>query len=246
MARVTWQVAYLVSRRDETPDAVTLVLGVPEWPGHLPGQHVDVRLTAPDGYSAQRSYSLAAPDHGAQVELTVQVVPDGEVSSFLARDYAVGDPIEVRGPVGGWFVWRPDAGASADPVLLVGGGSGVVPLMAMVRARHETGSAAPMHLVYSVRTPADVLYAAELERRARLDDGLTVTLAYTRSAVEGDPRGAHRITPDELAAWAPVRSGQRVYVCGPTGFVDAVADTLVDLGHDEHTIRTERFGPSGG
>ncbi len=246
MARVTWQVAYLVSHRDETPDAVTLVLGVPEWPGHLPGQHVDVRLTAPDGYSAQRSYSLAAPDRGAQVELTVQVVPDGEVSAFLARDYAVGDPVELRGPVGGWFVWRPDTDASAEPVLLVGGGSGVVPLMAMVRARHKSGSAAPMHLVYSVRTPADVLYAAELERRGRLDDGLTVTLAYTRSAPEGDARGAQRITADELAAWAPVQSGQRVYVCGPTGFVDAVADALVDLGHDEHTIRTERFGPSGG
>ena len=246
MARVTWQVAYLVSRRDETPDAVTLVLGVPEWPGHLPGQHVDVRLTAPDGYSAQRSYSLAAPDHGAQVELTVQVVQDGEVSPFLARDYAVGDPVELRGPVGGWFVWDPGADASAAPVLLVGGGSGVVPLMAMLRARHESVSPAPMHLVYSVRTPSDVLYAAELERRARLDDGLTVTVAYTRSAPEGDTRGAHRITADELAAWAPVRNGQRVYVCGPTAFVDAVADALVDLGHDEHTIRTERFGPSGG
>ncbi|WP_076262933.1 ferredoxin reductase [Intrasporangium flavum] len=246
MARVTWQVAYLVSRKDETPDAVTLVLGVPEWPGHLPGQHVDVRLTAPDGYSAQRSYSLAAPDHGAQVELTVQVVQDGEVSSFLARDYAVGDPVEVRGPVGGWFVWSPQVGAAAAPVLLLGGGSGVVPLMAMVRARHESGSTAPMHLVYSVRTPADVLYADELERRGRLDDGLTVTVAYTRSAPPGDARGAHRITAEELAAWAPYREGQRTYVCGPTGFVDAVADALVDLGHDEHTIRTERFGPSGG
>jgi len=246
MATVAWQVAYLVSRRDETPEAVTLTLGVPGWPGHLPGQHVDVRLTAEDGYSTQRSYSIAAPDHGAQLELTVQVVADGEVSPFLARDLAVGDPVEVRGPVGGWFVWHPPPDGADDPVLLVGGGSGVVPLMAMVRGRHESGGRAPMNLVYSVRTPEDVLYRDELERRARLDDGLTVTIAYTRSAPESDARGARRITAGELGSWAPARPGLRTYVCGPTGFVDAVADALVDLGHGEHTIRTERFGPSGG
>jgi ferredoxin-NADP reductase len=259
MARVTWQVAYLVSRKDETPDAVTLVLGVPEWRGHLPGQHVDVRLTAPDGYTAQRSYSLAAPDHGARVELTVQVLAEGEVSPFLGRELTVGDPVEVRGPVGGWFVWRPDVDGSAGsdraqaagagsggPVLLLGGGAGVVPLMAMVRARHESGSRVPMHLVYSVRTPADVIYADELERRARLDDGLMVSIVHTRSAPEADPRGAQRVTPEELARWAPVGTGLRTYVCGPTAFVDAVSDALVELGHDEHTIRTERFGPGGG
>ena len=244
MTRVTWQVAYLVSRKDETADSVTLVLGVPEWPGHLPGQHVDVRLTADDGYSTQRSYSLAAPDRGGQVELTVQVVEDGEVSPFLARDLAIGDPIELRGPIGGWFVWDP---ARSGAVFLLGGGSGVVPLMAMVRARHEAGSAVPMHLVYSVRSPADVLYADELARRARLGDGLTVTIAYTRSAPEGDSRGAHRVSAEELAAWAPsAGSGVATYVCGPTAFVDTMANALVDLGHDEHTIRTERFGPSGG
>ena len=243
-ARVYWQAAYLVSRKDETADAVTLVLGVPEWPGHLPGQHVDVRLTAEDGYSTQRSYSLAAPDHGAHVELTVQVVDDGEVSPFLARDLAIGDPVELRGPIGGWFVWDP---ARGGPVFLLGGGSGVVPLMAMVRARHEAGTTSPMHLVYSVRAPADVLYADELARRARPDDGLTVTIAYTRTAPEGDARGARRVTGDEIARWAPSpASGVTTYVCGPTGFVDAMADALVDLGHDEHTIRTERFGPSGG
>jgi ferredoxin-NADP reductase len=242
--RVTWQAAYLVSRKDETTDAVTLVLGVPEWPGHLPGQHVDVRLTAEDGYSTQRSYSLAAPDRGGQVELTVQVVEDGEVSPFLARDLAIGDPVELRGPIGGWFVWDP---ARSGAVFLLGGGSGVVPLVAMVRARHDAGSAAPMHLVYSVRRPADVLYADELARRARHDDGLTVTIAYTRSAPDADARGAGRVTAAELAGWAPAPgSGVTTYVCGPTGFVDAMAEALVDLGHDEHQIRTERFGPSGG
>ena len=250
MARVTWQPAYLVSRKDETAEAVTLAFGVPEWPGHLPGQHVDVRLTAADGYSTQRSYSIATPDHGGSVDLTVQVVEDGEVSPVLARDLAIGDPVEIRGPIGGWFVWPP---AQAGPVLLVGGGSGVVPLMAMVRARHEAGSAAPMHLVYSVRTPADVLYAAELERRARLDDGLRVTMVFTRSAPDASAgsaasaRGVGRIRLDELGEWAfPVGSGAVTFVCGPTGFVDAVANSLVDLGHDEHSIKTERFGPSGG
>jgi ferredoxin-NADP reductase len=244
VARVTWRAAYLVSRKDETAEAVTLVFGVTDWPGHLPGQHVDVRLTAPDGYSTQRSYSIATPDHGASLDLTVQVVEDGEVSPFLARDLAIGDPVELRGPIGGWFVWRP---TQVEPVLLVAGGSGLVPLMAMVRARHEEGNASPMHLVYSVRTPGDVLYAAELERRARLDDGLRVTFAYTRSAPDGSPRPAGRIRPEELAEWAPAAgSGAVSYVCGPTGFVDAVANTLVDLGHDEHSIRTERFGPTGG
>ena len=157
--RVLWRRADLIERRYETANAVTLVLDAAGWPGHLPGQHVDVRLTAEDGYSTQRSYSLAAPHRGEQVELTVQVVPDGEVSPFLARGLAIGDPIEVRGPVGGWFVWEPDADGH---VMLIGGGSGVVPLMAMVRARQEAGNGSPMRLVYSVRTPQDVFYANKI------------------------------------------------------------------------------------
>jgi ferredoxin-NADP reductase len=238
--RLGWRRAQLVARRDESPSAVTLVLGVPGWPGHVAGQHVDVRLTADDGYSTQRSYSLAAPDHGARVELTVQVVADGEVSPFLARGLAVGDPVELRGPIGGWFVWRP---GQPQRVLLLAGGSGVVPLMAMVRARHESGTTTPMHLVYSVRTPTDVFYADELRQRADQDDGLRVTVVHTREAPAGSQRAAHRLDAADLAALVRPTAGDLLtFVCGPTGFVDAVADALVSLGHDAAAIRTERYG----
>jgi ferredoxin-NADP reductase len=239
-ARLGWRRAELVARRGETPAAVTLVLGVPGWPGHLAGQHVDVRLTAGDGYSTQRSYSLATPDHGARIELTVQVVDDGEVSPFLARGLVVGDPVELRGPVGGWFVWRP---GQPQRVLLLAGGSGVVPLMAMVRARHESGSAVPMHLVYSVRTPADVIYAGELRQRADQDDGLRVTVVHTREAPSGAERRPHRLDATDLASlvW-PAAGDVLTFVCGPTGFVDAVSDALVSLGYGANGIRTERFG----
>jgi ferredoxin-NADP reductase len=242
-ARLSWLEARLVGRRREGCSAVTLLFDVPGWPGHLPGQHVDVRLTAADGYSAQRSYSLAAPGRGARVELTVQVIETGEVSPFLARDLRLGDPVELRGPVGGWFVWPPE---QTGPVLLLGGGSGVVPLMAMVRARHETGSRAPFQLVYSVRGPGDAFYAAELDRLARRDGGLRVAVLYSRTAPVGSSRPAGRLRPAELAelAW-PAAQGPMNFVCGPTAFVDEVAGTLVSLGHPGHLIRTERFGASG-
>ena len=238
--RLAWQRAELVERREETAQASTLVLSVPGWPGHEAGQHVDVRLTAADGYSTQRSYSLAAPDHGAQVELTVQAVSGGEVSPFLVRDLAVGDPVELRGPVGGWFVWRPD---QPHRVLLLAGGSGVVPMMAMVRARHESGSPSLMRLVYSIRAPTDVLYADELRQRADQDDGLEVTIVHTRSAPPGSTRSAARLDREELAglAWPPA-DDVLTYVCGPTRFVDAIAAALVDAGYDERAVRTERFG----
>jgi len=238
--RLGWRRAELVGRRDETPTVATLVLGVPGWPGHLAGQHVDVRLTAEDGYSTQRSYSLATPDHGARIELTVQVLDDGEVSPFLVRGLAVGDAVELRGPIGGWFVWHP---RQPQRVLLVAGGSGVVPLMAMLRARHESGGGAPMHLVYSVRTPADVIYADELRQRADQDAGLRVTVVHTREAPTGSPRSAHRLDAADLAAlvW-PAADDVLTFVCGPTGFVDAVSDALVRLGQDAQAIRTERFG----
>jgi ferredoxin-NADP reductase len=242
--RLQWQVARLSGVRDETPTARTLELEVDGWPGHLPGQHVDVRLTAEDGYSVQRSYSLAAPADGERIELTVQRVPDGEVSPFLVADYRLGDPIEVRGPVGGWFVWQP---GEPDPVLLVAGGSGIVPLMAMLRERRAARSRVPFRLVYSVRTPSEIYYADELRRRDRDDPGLDVTVVHTRTAPDGSARPPGRLTAAELAAagW-PAELRPRCYVCGPTGFVEAVAAMLVAAGHPEEQIRTERFGPTGG
>ena len=238
-----WLPARLVERRVETPTAQTLLLEVPGWPAHLPGQHVDIRLTAPDGYQAARSYSLAAPADGDRIELTVQRVPDGEVSPFLIETYREGDPVEVRGPVGGWFIWRP---AQTDPVLLVGGGSGVVPLMAMVRARRAAGSRAPFRLIYSVRTPTDVFYADELRRRVRDDAGLDVAFVYTREAPEEWQGEPHRLNLADVNThgWPPDLE-PLVYVCGPTGFVETVSDLLVGLGHPAPRVRTERFGPTG-
>jgi ferredoxin-NADP reductase len=243
--RLRWRVATLVGQREETPTTRTLVLDVPGWPGHLAGQHVDVRLTAEDGYSTQRSYSIASAPNGALLELTVQRVSDGEVSPYLAADLLDGDLLELRGPVGGWFVWRPE---QAEPVLLVAGGSGIVPLMAMVRARRQAqmryGPAAPFRLLYSVRTPADRMYLAELQTP---DPGLDVTFLYTRQAPEGWARRPGRITEADLAAVAWPPSAQATsYVCGPTGFVEHAADLLVGLGQDPGRIRTERFGPTGG
>jgi ferredoxin-NADP reductase len=240
--RRTWRPAVLVKRRPETPSACTLVLEVPGWPGHLAGQHLDVRLTAPDGYQAARSYSLAAPPDGEQIEVTVQGVPDGEVSTYLAGDARPGDSVEVRGPVGGWFVWKPE---QSGPVLLVAGGSGVVPLMAMIRTRDGI-SGAPFRLIYSIRSPEDRIYYDELRRRAAEDGGLDVTFVYTRAAPEDEPRRVGRISLDDLVSYGwPAEQEPTCYVCGPTGFVETVSDLLIFLGHDSTRIRTERFGPSG-
>ena len=240
-ARRAWRPAVLVDRRTETPSARTLVLEVDDWAGHLAGQHVDVRLTAEDGYQTARSYSLAAPVDGRRLEITVQRTAGGEVSPFLADDLGVGDRVEVRGPLGGWFVWRPTDPA---PVLLVAGGSGVVPLMAMIRARAGE-SRAPFRLVYSVRTPEDRIYAAELRRRAAEDGGLDVAYVYTRRAPSDGPRPPGRIRADDLVAhgWPPDFE-PTCYVCGPTPLVEAVAGLLVGAGHDPDRIRTERFGGS--
>jgi ferredoxin-NADP reductase len=244
-------VGTVAATRDETATARTIVLDVPGWPGHLAGQHVDVRLTAQDGYSTERSYSIASapPDGGAGppvVELTVQRLEDGEVSPYLTQTLAVGYPLELRGPVGGWFVWNPD-GPASRPVLLVAGGSGVVPLMAMIRERAAAGSHAPFKLIYSVRDPAALLYAGELERREQAGDGLEVTYVYTRAAPPGSSQPTGRINATTLASagWPPEES-PAVFVCGPTGFVEAVADLLVRAGHGAGAIKTERFGPSGG
>jgi ferredoxin-NADP reductase len=243
LGRLTWLVGTVAAVREETPTARTIVLAVPGWSGHQAGQHVDVRLTAPDGYSAQRSYSIASPPGGTGLELTVQRLADGEVSPYLTEVLAPGDPLELRGPIGGWFVWRAE---DTGPVLLVAGGSGVVPLMAMIRARALSGSRAPFRLVYSVREPETALYASELSELATADTGLEVTYVYTRSTPAGWPMPAGRINADILTAGQPARPGLSVFVCGPTGFVEAAADLLVDAGHEPGTIKTERFGPSGG
>lgn len=236
--RLTWRVAKLIEARAETATARTLVLDVPDWPGHLAGQHVDLRLRAEDGYTAQRSYSLASA--GDRVELTVQRIAEGEVSPYLTDTFAVGDPIELRGPVGGWFVWRT---TDTAPVLLVAGGSGVVPLMAMVRSRGMADSRVPFRLLYSTRTPNDAIYTEELRSRGLGDHGLDVIHLYTRQAPPEDNRGVGRLTAADLVQWGwPPEFEPAVFVCGPTGFVEAAADLLVDAGHEPKRIKTERFG----
>ncbi|QJW38189.1 oxidoreductase [Cellulosimicrobium protaetiae] len=249
------------------------MLEVPAWPGHLAGQHVDLRLTAPDGYTAERSYSIGSaatraslpddapspgasptgvrdgvdPDGGspARVEVTVQRVPGGEVSTYLTDVFTVGDPIELRGPIGGWFVWSPEHDAGT-PVLLAAGGSGLVPLMAMLRTRRDAGDRTPFRLVYSVRRPEDRLYVDDLDRLAAAHDGLDTQVVFTRSAPLGAMRGPGRLERRDLAAWGwPAEIEPACFVCGPTGFVEAVARQLVSLGHDPARVKTERFGPAG-
>jgi len=234
-----WQAATVLAVHDETPTARTFRLKLPAPHPHLPGQHYVVRLTAPDGYSATRSYSVAsASESSGEIELTVEKLVDGEVSEFLHDVVAPGDELEVRGPIGGFFAWRGDR-----PALLVGGGSGVVPLMAMIRARGAVRGRQPFRLIYSVRTPADVCYAEELRRRVRDDAGLDVHLLYTRKAPEDSPATPKRIDVATLNThgWPP-DFGASCFVCGPTGFVEAAADILVALGHEPRRIRTERFG----
>jgi ferredoxin-NADP reductase len=230
----------VVAIRPETATTSTLTLEVPDWPGHRAGQHVDVRLTAPDGYTTQRSYSIASATDSSTVDLTVQGVPDGEVSSYLVGVAMNGDQFELRGPIGGYFVWEPSA---VDPVLLVAGGSGVVPLMAMIRTRAEAGSRVPFRLVYSVRDPDSAIYATELVRRVRDDRGLDVSYVYTRAAPPDHPYPPGRLDAARLAeAGWPAQLTPLCYVCGPTGFVEAAADLLVADGHPAERIRTERYG----
>ena len=235
--RLNWLVATVTATRDETATARTLVLDVPGWPGHRAGQHVDVKLTAEDGYSAQRSYSIASAPDGQRLELTVQRIGDGEVSPYLTGVLAPGDPLELRGPIGGWFVWDP---SSTAPVLLVAGGSGVVPLMSIIRANNKK---VPVRLIYSVRSPADVLYAPELSERARVSP-LDLAYLYTRAAPAGQPTGRISANVVAAAAWPP-DGKPAIFVCGPTGFVETAADLLVAAGHDPASVKTERFGPTG-
>ena len=241
-----WLVATVKETTDETATARTLTLDVPGWPGHQPGQHVTVRLTAEDGYSAQRDYSIAsAPQTGAEaastVQITVQRLDDGEVSPYLTDIAEPGDQVELRGPIGGWFTWP---SSDPRPLLLVAGGSGVVPLMSMIRTHAEVKSRVPVRLIYSARTPADVIYAEELSERVR-DSPLTVTHLYTRWWPGDPPAGSRvgRIDADVVAQAAfPPEWNPLAFVCGPSGFVEAAAALLIAAGYPPFTIKTERFG----
>ena len=242
---ITWQLATVAAIHDETPRVKTISLDVPGWTSHRPGQHVDIRLTAADGYQAERSYSIASPStEQPRIELTVERVMDGEVSPFLIDELMLGDRFEVRGPIGGYFVW--DA-AAADPVLLIGGGSGVVPLMAMIRQRARVQSGTPCTLLYSSRSPDDVIYAAELEQLAARDDGLRVVQTFTRVQPPGWSGYARRI---DMAMIGDVleTTGRmaQAFICGPTPLVESAAEALVGLGLSPSQVKTERFGPSGG
>jgi ferredoxin-NADP reductase len=242
LGRLTWRVAEVVDVLTETPRVKTIAFDVRGWPGHRPGQHVDVRLTAEDGYQAQRSYSIASAPGGTRIELTVERLEDGEVSPCLTDELRSGDRIELRGPVGGYFVWEP---AQGGPLLLVAGGSGVVPLMAMIRARVAAGSDAEARLLLSSRGWDDVIYRDELERLC--GGGLTVVHTLTRSQPPGWEGYARRLDVEMLAEVGPSPNERpHVYVCGPTPFVEAAAQALVQLGHEPHQVKTERFGPTGG
>jgi ferredoxin-NADP reductase len=225
----------------ETPTARRIVVDVPTWPGNDAGSHLDIRLTAPDGYQAQRSYSIASAGESTRVMLAVDELPDGEVSPFLVHELRVGDQVELHGPLGAFFVWRPpEPGDTAPaPVQLIAGGSGVVPLYAMLSAHDAAADASEFRLLYSVRTPADVFFRTELEALMGVD------YIYTRQTPDAWPTPAGRVTKAALeASTFPPDRAPRVYVCGPTPFVEAVADWLIELGHETANIRTERFGGS--
>lgn len=239
--RSGWHVGTVTTANRETPNATRLELEVDGWPGNAPGQHLDVRLTAPDGYTASRSYSIASSGDSSRVVLAVDKLPDGEVSPFLVDEVRAGDMLELHGPLGAFFVWRP--GADPRPVQLIAGGSGVVPLYAIASARAAAGDGTPFRLLYSVRTPDDVYFARELEALAGTSDPLRLDLVYTRRAPEGWPSAPGRLTRDALVAAAiPAVDRPLIYVCGSTGFVELVAAWLIELGHDSRSIRTERYG----
>jgi ferredoxin-NADP reductase len=226
-----WQIGTVTAVKRETPRVKSFVIELPMWVPHLPGQHYDVRLTAPDGYKAQRSYSIASsPLDEGQIELTIDRLDDGEVSPYFHDVVIEGDKVEVRGPFASYFVWRGE-----KPVLLVGGGSGVVPLMAILRHRRRTMPELPMRLVYSVRNADDVIYEDEL--------GGDAVLTFTREPPDGWRGHTGRIDR-ELVAEAGIDSGT-AFICGSNGFVEAGGDLLLDAGFEPHEVRTERFGPTG-
>jgi len=240
---IEWQIATVKSVRTETPEVRTLALTLPDWTAHRPGQHYDVRLTAADGYSAQRSYSIASePERKGEIDLTVERIGDGEVSPYLDDTVVVGDRFEVRGPIGGYFVWD----KSIDgPLLLVAGGSGIVPLMAMLRHRAAAGVKDPARLLYSARTYEQIIYGQELEMLSR-KDGLTISYTLTRSQPAGWKGYTRRIDDAMLKEVSgPLGRDVLAYICGPTALVEVAADGLERVGLPAERIRAERFGPSG-
>jgi ferredoxin-NADP reductase len=239
-----WQIATVTAFRDETPTVRSFTLQVPEWRAHRPGQHVDFRLTAEDGYSVERSYSIASePERAGEIDVTVERIPDGEVSPFLHDVVEVGDGLELRGPIGGYFVWETALGG---PLLLVAGGSGVVPLMAMVRHRQRAGSSVPTRLLFSSRHLEEVIYREELDRLAGVADGFEVIHTLTRSQPPGWTGYNRRIDDRMLGdVLEPLGVQARVYICGPTALVEVAANALVRLGLPPDRVRTERFGPTG-
>ena len=244
LRRTLWRLAEVIEVVPETPRTKSLVLEVPEWEGHKAGQHVDVRLTAPDGYQAQRSYSIASAPEDERLMLTVDRLDDGEVSPYLTDVLMAGDKLELRGPIGGYFAWEEGDGG---PLFLVGGGSGVAPLMAMIRHRAAVGSDIPCRLLYSSRSYEEIIFREELETLASRDGALEVIHTLTRSRPEGWTGYHRRIDAEMLreVAWSPDES-PLAFVCGPTMFVERVADALVTSGHDPTRVKTERFGPTGG
>lgn len=250
--RIEWRLATVLDVVPETPSTRTLLLDVPGWPGHRAGQHVDVRLTADDGYQAERSYSIASPPEDEKLALTVERLVDGEVSPYLTEELHPGDKFELRGPIGGYFVWDLPSGG---PLFLVGGGSGIVPLMAMIRHRDSSLAAGdpdarkklPTRLLYSSRAWDEVIYRDELAALTAKDPTLEVVHTLTRNPPAGWTGFHRRIDRAMLAevCW-PASDNPRVFVCGPTPLVEVVASTLVDLGHQAALVKTERFGPTGG
>jgi ferredoxin-NADP reductase len=239
---LTWRVATVARLQPETPSATTLILDVPAWPGHVAGQHVDIRLTADDGYQAQRSYSIASAPEDASLALTVERIDDGEVSPYLTDELHPGDQLELRGPIGGYFTWEVTDGG---PLLLLAGGAGLVPLMAMLRHRAAAASTADATVLVSARAWDDVLYRDELETQR--NNGVDVHYTLTREQPPEWAGWSGRVNLDMLHELGADRAQRRrVFVCGPTGFVEHVANLLVQLGHDPHAIKTERFGPTGG
>ena len=244
---IAWRLATISGVRDETPTVRSFTLSIPDWAGHRAGQHVDLRLTAADGYSVERSYSIASePERRGEIDLTVERIEDGEVSAFLHDVAIVGDRIEVRGPIGGYFVWEAASAMATEPLFLVAGGSGVVPLMAMLRHRATAGGRNPARLLFSSRHLEEVIYREELDRLAAAGDGLEVVHTLTRSQPAGWTGFARRIDDPMIGeVLAPLGSGARCFICGPTALVEVAANALVRLGLPGDRVRTERFGPTG-